>query len=159
MRAPIALTLLAVLPLSAAEGPDFEALEASLVATERAFARAATERDRETFASFMTADTVFATPHGNLRGPAAILEQWDGFFTPEGPSIGWEPKRVAVIEDGSLGLTSGSFWIEAPSADGGTTRFTGTFFSTWRRDPSGQWKILLDTGTDAEPETDTEGDS
>lgn len=136
----------------AADAPAIEDLETSLAETERAFARAAGERDEEAFRSFMTADTVFATPHGNLRGPDAIVEQWAGFFAPQGPSIGWRPELVAVVGDGSVGLTTGPFWIEAPGAGGEVRRFTGTFFSVWRRDAAGAWKIALDSGTEAEPE-------
>ena len=140
------------------EETDAAALESSLAAAERAFARAAIERDREAFVSFLTPGTVFATPHGNLRGPDAILEQWGAFFAPGGPSIKWEPDKVAVVEDGSVGMTSGPFWIEASTGDdGGTTRFTGTFFSVWRREPGGDWKIVLDTGTDAVPDDGADG--
>ncbi len=153
MRASIAALLLATATLSAAfaESPDLATLEASLEAAERAFAQAAAERDRRGFESFLTAETVFSTPHGNHRGPEAIVEQWAGFFAPEGPSIGWEPARVAALEDGSIGLTTGPFWIEALDPEGKPVRFTGIFFSVWRRNASGEWKIVLDTGTEAVP--------
>ena len=134
------------------EPGERETREAALADAERAFARSATDRDRDLFLSFLTPQTVFATPHGNLRGPDAILAQWAAFFAPDGPSIRWEPKLVAVVDDGSVGLTSGPFWIEAPDGAGGTRRFTGTFFSVWRPDEQGRWKIVLDTGTQAQPE-------
>lgn len=139
-------------PKPHAADPDLAALEAQLEAAERGFAAAATGRDLAAFRSFLTAQTVFVTPHGNLRGPDAILAQWAAFFAPDGPSIRWEPQRVAVVEDGTVGLTSGPYWIEAPNPEGGRTKYTGTFVSTWRRDANGAWRILLDTGTDAEPE-------
>ena len=157
LLALLVLALAAVAPVTAG-GPDVAVLESSLDEAERAFARTAHERDAEAFRSFMTEDTVFATPHGNLRGPEAILEQWGAFFAPEGPSIGWEPDKVAVVKDGSVGMTSGPFWIEATGADGVTSRFTGTFFSVWRRE-AGKWKIVLDTGTDAQPEATPASDS
>ncbi len=153
MRASIAALLLATAALApaVAESVDLVALEASLEAAERAFAQTAANRDRQAFESFLTAETVFSTPHGNLRGPEAILEQWAGFSAPDGPVITWEPERVAALEDGSLGLSTGLFRIETRDRDGQPLRLTGTFFSVWRRTASGEWKILLDTGTQARP--------
>ncbi len=52
---------------------------------------------------------------------------------------------MAVLEDGSIGLTTEPFWIDARDPDREPLRFTGTFFSVWRRNASGEWKIVLDT--------------
>ena len=126
-------------------------LAEELRATEVAFAGAAEARDVDRFSSFLAADAVFSGSGRELRGPEAIVEAWSVFFADNGPSITWRPETVSVLDDGSLGMTSGPYRVVTRSPAGEESILTGTFFSVWRRTDAG-WRIILDGGTTAEPE-------
>lgn len=106
-------------------------------ARESAFAKTMADRDHAAFTRFLSEEAVFLgrTP---LRGKAAVAAAWKAFF--EGPQapFAWEPENVEVIGSGTLALTRG------PVFENG--RRTGTFVSTWRLEPDGVWRIVLDTG-------------
>lgn len=133
-----------------AESEGAAEAEASLEAAERAFAEAASERDLERFRSFLAEDVIFSTPQGPLRGPQAVVEAWGSFFDPEGPSIGWEPTRVAVTDGGRIGLSTGPYRVVRTTPEG-EAAFEGYFSSVWRRRADGQWEIILDSGTPPQP--------
>jgi ketosteroid isomerase-like protein len=139
----VAATLTTILGLSgvaaAGEAPTADDLAADLFATEESFAETMADRDHQAFASFLADETVFFGGRGEIRGKAAVAAAWKPFF--DGPSapFSWQPDTAAVLDSGTLGLTSGP--VFAP--DG--TRI-GTFNSVWRREPGGSWKIVFDRG-------------
>ena len=108
-----------------------------VIAAERAFAKTMADRDHTAFATFVAEDAVFFG-NGVLRGRAAVVEGWKGFFTAGTPApFSWEPDTVEVA--GNLAQSSG------PVRDPAGTR-VGTFNSTWRRDTDGRWRVLFDKG-------------
>ncbi len=112
--------------------------EAELRAAETAFAKTMADRDHKAFMSFLDAETIFFSP-GEIRGSSAVAAAWKPYFEAEGAPFSWQPKDVAVLDSGDLGLSSGP--VLAP--DG--TR-VGTFNSVWRRQEDGSWKIIFDRG-------------
>jgi len=139
----IAALLTATLGLAGAavagEAPPTDDLAADLRATEGAFAQTMADRDHAAFTSFLAEETVFFGGQREIRGKAAVAAAWKPFF--DGPSapFSWRPDTAAVLDSGTLGLTSGP--VFAP--DG--TRI-GTFNSVWRRGPGGNWRIVFDRG-------------
>lgn len=55
--------------------------------------------------------------------------------------ISWEPVKVEVSTSGDLGYTWGNWKFEA-----GEESVFGNYFSVWKRDKSGEWKLVLDGG-------------
>jgi ketosteroid isomerase-like protein len=137
--AVLATTIAATGLAIAGEAPSTKNAAAGLRATEQAFAKTMADRDHEAFTSFLAEETVFFGGQGEIRGKAAVAAAWKPFF--EGPTapFSWQPDSVAVLESGTLGLSSGP--VNAP--DG--TRI-GTFNSVWRREADGTWKIVFDRG-------------
>ena len=110
--------------------------------TEIAFAKTMADRDPAAFASFLAKETIFMSNGRVSRGASEVTERWKRFF--EGPQapFSWEPEQVAVLDSGTLAMTSG------PVRDPSRKRI-GTFNSVWRREPNGSWKIVLDSGCPA----------
>jgi ketosteroid isomerase-like protein len=131
----------AATPATAAPDPtappeSYGEAERSLWATEAAFAASFAARDPDKFASFLADDVVFGSGARALHGPKAVREAWAKMML-DGPSppFSWRPARAVV--SGNLGMSSGPVF----DRDGG---WTGGFTSTWRRQPDGSWRIVLD---------------
>jgi ketosteroid isomerase-like protein len=125
-------------PAAAAAPLDVAALAATVRARETAFAKTMADRDHTAFTTFVSEEAVFVG-RTVRRGRKAVAEGWKPFF--EGPRapFAWAPELVEVIDSGTLALSSGPVF----DPDG---RRTGTFHSTWRLEPDGVWRIVLDIG-------------
>ena len=133
MRTSIVITVVA------GETSDTTDLAAELRAAEEAFARTMADRDHQAFVSFLAEETVFFGPRGEIRGSEAVAAAWKPLY--EGPEalFSWQPESAAVLDSGTLGLTSGP--VLAP--DG---RRIGTFNSVWQRESDGSRKVVFDRG-------------
>ena len=58
----------------------------------------------------------------------------------------WEPSKVDVSGDGTLGYTWGRYDFTSHGKDGKASVETGVYFTVWKKDPSGAWKIAFDGG-------------
>ena len=120
-------------------------LEASLRATEIAFAASVAEKDRESFAGFIADEAIFVSG-AVLRGKQAILEGWAVFFREDAPKLTWRPEVVEIQDDGELGMTRGPFTVEQPGPDGSLISRSGLFTSVWEHQADGGWKVIFDAG-------------
>jgi ketosteroid isomerase-like protein len=133
--------LAAALALPAVAGAETNAeLREQVKAAETAFAKSMADRDHAAFSSFLAEDTVFLG-RTTLRGKAAVAEAWKRFYAEKEAPFSWRPERVEVLDDGTLGLSTGP--VFAPNGDR-----AGQYNSTWRRGKDGQWKIIFDNGCD-----------
>jgi len=125
--------------IASGPGADPDRLAEDVRAAEQAFAQSMADRDFEAFKSFVSEEAVFfggATP---ARGRAAVAAQWAGFFEGDAAPFSWQPETVAVLESGTLALSSGPVF----TPDG---RRTATFSSTWRLEADGRWRVVFDKG-------------
>jgi ketosteroid isomerase-like protein len=127
----------AVAPLHAAE--SMADLASQVRATEIAFAKTLADRDVKKFESMIAPDVIWLADKP-LRGPAEVLTRWRKFF--EGPTapFSWAPETVEVQDGGTLALSTG------PVMDPAGKR-VATYTSIWRREASGEWKIIFDRGS------------
>ncbi len=142
MRRPLRSLLLgglAAVCLSPLHASDVDAASEAVADVERAFARTMAERDHPAFRSFLADDAVFLAGTTVRRGKEAIAEHWQRFFVePEAP-FSWAPETVAILESGTLAISTGPVWNTAGER-------TSTYTSIWRREPSGEWRIIFDKG-------------
>ena len=124
------------IPVMASE--SMSELTEQVRATEIAFAKTLADRDVKTFVSMIAPDVIWLgeTP---MRGPAEVLKTWQRFFDAQKPPFSWAPEIVEVQEGGKLALSRG------PVTDP-TGRRVGTYTSIWRREDSGKWLIIFDSG-------------
>jgi ketosteroid isomerase-like protein len=115
-----------------------EALEAKVRARETAFAKTMADRDLAAFSSFVAEEAIFYG-QAPLRGRQAVVDGWKRFYEGQEAPFSWAPERVAVVASGTLAVSSG------PVFDPKGVR-TGTFVTTWRLDPDGEWRVVLDLG-------------
>jgi ketosteroid isomerase-like protein len=58
----------------------------------------------------------------------------------------WEPSFAYVSNGGDLGYTYGIYKMECLTPDGELDINKGTYVTIWRKDSTGNWKFVLDTG-------------
>jgi ketosteroid isomerase-like protein len=114
------------------------ALAVTVRAREAAFAKTLADRDHAAFTAFVSEEAVFVG-RTVRRGRKAVAEGWKPFFDGPKAPFAWAPEVVEVIDSGGLALSSGPVF----GPDG---KRTGTFHSTWRLEPDGVWRIVLDIG-------------
>ena len=142
--AAFALALLVAPAPSPAATPGADA--GSLRAAELAFAKSVHDNDRASFAAAIADDAVFVDGGKALRGKAAIVEAWAGFFGPSAESIAWHPELAEVQDGGALGITRGPWTWTGKDKDGKPATASGIFNSVWRREKDGGWKVIFDMG-------------
>lgn len=118
---------------------------ASLVASERAFAKATSELGvRDGFLTFFAEDSILFAPD-----PASAKERLSSRpLTPSYPPpllIEWEPVYGDVSEAGDLGYLTGPAVYTDRSPQKRPTTY-GCYFSVWQRQKDGTWKVVMDVG-------------
>src|SRR5262245_524545 len=133
--------LLLCLAAGARAADDMARLAEQVRATEVAFARTLADRDAKAFRAMIAPDVIWLA-NVPLRGPDQVVSNWEKFF--EGPTapFSWAPELVEVQEGGKLALSTGPVFDPAGKR-------VGTYTSVWRREPSGEWKIIFDRGCPA----------
>ncbi|HKQ72347.1 MAG TPA: nuclear transport factor 2 family protein, partial [Blastocatellia bacterium] len=122
---------------------------ASLVQTERAFARTCVEQGvRNSFLAFFAGDAINFWPHPVNAREALLKEP----APPERPpvTLNWEPLRAEVSSAGDLGYTTGPTLTTDDKENHKPIR-SGYYFSIWRRQSDGGWKVELDIGIKTPP--------
>lgn len=124
---------------SAAPAGDRASWVREVTEAETAFARSMADRNLAAFAAFVADDAVFLNGGWPLRGKVAVLAHWARFFEGAQAPFSWRPELVEVLETGRLAQSIGP--VTAP--DG---RVVARFYSTWRREGDGRWRVVLDNG-------------
>ena len=118
---------------------DNASLQKQVTDTELAFAKTMADRDHAAFASFIADEAVFLSGGKPLRGKAAVAESWKRFYTGARAPFSWKPDHVQVLDSGGLAYSTG------PVFDPDGKQFA-RFYSTWRREADGAWRIVFDDG-------------
>ncbi|MFL6208688.1 MAG: hypothetical protein ACJ74W_07530 [Pyrinomonadaceae bacterium] len=151
MRRLISVLLAAlVLPGAVlAQGREPPRALGAMVAAERAFAKYCTEHGvRESWLEFFADDGVIFHP-----GPINAKE----FYRSRRPTpqplpftLNWTPTYGDISQAGDLGYTMGP-WTALDNVPPLEPAEHGYFFSVWRRQADGSWKVAADFGTGALP--------
>ena len=110
--------------------------------TERAFVRLAAERGfRDSFYAYFADDGIAFNPHP-FRVRAALAGQPS---TPAPMGADWAPVFGDVSAAGDLGWNTGPLVFAGRNGQPGRH---GMFFSVWKRQPDGSFRVVLDIGSD-----------
>lgn len=61
-------------------------------------------------------------------------------------TLTWEPLNVEVAKSGELGYTWGNWIFTKPE-----TTYYGNYFTIWKKQDDGRWKVALDGGNSTPP--------
>lgn len=109
-------------------------------AAEQAFARTMAVRDLLAFGQYVDDEAIFFTGPEPLRGKAAVVTGWAGFFQGATAPFSWEPDSVEVLASGTLAFSSG------PVRDA-SGKVVARFNSIWRQQAPGVWRVVFDKGS------------
>jgi ketosteroid isomerase-like protein len=118
----------------------------SLVEAERLFAHTSLEIGaRAAFMKFFADDAVVFRPT-----PVKYKEAMKNVPLPLKPletTLEWEPVYADVAASGDMGYTTGpAVWTDHSPAKRPT--YYGYYFSVWKRQSAGEWKVVFDVGTE-----------
>jgi ketosteroid isomerase-like protein len=144
----VCLTLALLLAQASPPQPAPDANLARLAATERAFAAATKEIGvRDGFLTFFMHDAIDVAP---VDGGLALIKVTERLRAqpaapvPPARQLLWEPRTGAISRAGDLGWLTGPYRMHAVA--GTTPDSHGAYFSIWRRQPDGTYKVRLDIG-------------
>ncbi len=111
-----------------------------LVATERAFARAAENQGvREAFIQFFAED-------GVVFQPAAVNAREHWMARPEsGALLVWSPAWADIASTGDMGYTTGP-WEFKPAGPAGPPIAFGQYITVWKKQSDGNFRAVVDIG-------------
>jgi ketosteroid isomerase-like protein len=118
---------------------------ASLVDTERAFSRmSVAQGTRVAFLAYFADDGVSFAPEP-VKTRESLLKQ-PAPATPPAVVLEWMPVTGDVARAGDLGYTTGP-WVRSERKPGGKPLAYGWYFTVWKRQVDGTWKVAADIGT------------
>ena len=115
-----------------------------MIATEKSFAAyAVANNTKDAFLKFMDTSAVMFEKGEPVKG----YQQW--LKKEKRPGIlNWRPRYAEISTSGDFGFTCGP-WTFQPATLNDSVIARGYFFTIWKKNKEGEWKFILDVGTDA----------
>jgi ketosteroid isomerase-like protein len=142
----VLLAAVSLTTLCTAQVPEIPEPLKSVVESERVFAATSIQIGaRPSFMKFFADDAVVFRPHPVIYKDA--MKKVDPPKNPTEATLEWEPIWGDVSQSGDLGYTTGpSVWTDHGPAKRPT--YYGFYFSFWKKQPAGDWKVVFDVGTE-----------
>jgi ketosteroid isomerase-like protein len=118
---------------------------------EARFAKDVAARGGVAFADWFAEDGV-ALSNGKVPivGRVAIVKS--AAWSPEEYQLSWTPTDAVMGPSGDMGYTWGHFEGHSKDANGNPVTDSGRYMTIWRKQPDGNWKVVLDAGANDAPE-------
>jgi ketosteroid isomerase-like protein len=122
-------------------GLEWQSALRAVVEAEVAFARTSGEKGtKEAFLAFLAEDSVLFRPQP-VSGRKFLLDR-----PPAPGKLSWRPIFADVSSAGDLGYSTGPYEYRKDAADAVPASY-GNYFTIWKKQPDGEWKVLTDYGT------------
>lgn len=127
-----------------AQAPDEAAV---LLQLDRDFDAASARTGAEAWVAYFGEHGAILQPTASpLSGPDALRAAMAPVFATPGSSLRWQPTRAEILIPRALGYTLGRYQRRRTGDDGRPMIQQGTYFTLWRKQADGSWKIAADTG-------------
>lgn len=136
--------------------PDAEAIRASLIAADEAFAAATAERGLDGWLAAFDSSAIQMEPDRPFTpGIETIRAAMAPVFADSTFRLTWQPTMAFVSAAGDLGYTLGTWQSRRYTADGRGAVSTGKYVTIWRKEGDGSWKVVFDGGNpDSSPRSE-----
>ncbi|MGW8283374.1 MAG: YybH family protein [Gemmatimonadota bacterium] len=125
-------------------------LRSELAAAEAAFETAVAERGLDGWVEAFAPNGMMVQPEGPVVGHDGIRRAMANAFADSTFHLTWTPDLIGVSDDGTLGYTTGRYESRRVT-EGEEVLLRGSYFTVWRRQEDGRWRVEADIGT--EPST------
>lgn len=103
------------------------------------------------FASWFASDAVtLANGKAPVVGHDAIAAH--ATWTPQSYQLTWTPEGARMGPGGDMGFTWGHYKGVSKDQEGNPVTTSGRYVTVWKKQPDGQWKVVLDASNDGPPE-------
>lgn len=118
---------------------------------ERKFAAAVAEGGGKAFASFFDKDGMtLANRQAPIIGQAAIASH--ATWSPGAYQLTWTPDGGELSPAGDMGYTWGHYEGRSVGSANAAPVQSGRYMTVWKKEPEGDWKVVLDTSNEDPPE-------
>ncbi len=118
---------------------------------EARFAKDVLERGGAGFADWFADDGVaLGNAAAPLVGKVAIAKSAN--WSPKVYQLTWTPTDAMMGPSGDMGYTWGHFEGRSKDANGNPVLTSGRYITMWRKQPDGNWKVVLDAGASEPPD-------
>lgn len=150
------LACLAACAPATPELPDPDAVRASLLAADEAFAAATAEHGLEGWLAAFDSSAIQMEPdHPFTPGIETIRAAMAPAFADTTFRLTWQPQMAFASAAGDLGYTLGTWQSRHYTADGRAAVATGKYVTIWRKHADGGWKVVFDGGNpDSSPRSE-----
>jgi ketosteroid isomerase-like protein len=125
--------------------------EQFLYQLDEKFSSATAKGGGAAFASWFAPDAVtLANGKAPVVGHDAIAAQ--ATWTPQSYQLTWTPEGARLGPSGDMGLTWGHYQGVSKDQEGNPVTTSGRYITVWKKQPDGQWKVVLDASNDGPPE-------
>ena len=113
---------------------------------EARFAKDVATRGGAAFADWFADDGVVL---GNGAAPqiGKIAIAKSANWSPKEYQLLWTPTDAVIGPSGDMGYTWGHFEGHSKDANGNPVTTSGRYMTIWRKQPDGNWKVVLDSGS------------
>jgi len=112
---------------------------------EARFAKDVLERGGAAFADWFAEDGV-ALGNGQPPKVGRVTIAKSAAWSPKAYQLIWTPTDASMGPSGDMGYTWGHFEGHSNDANGNPVVTSGRYMTIWRKQPDGQWKVVLDAG-------------
>ncbi|HTZ20565.1 MAG TPA: DUF4440 domain-containing protein [Opitutaceae bacterium] len=127
-------------PAPAAAVPDAAALETAIREADAAWAKAiASKSIDQTLACYDPEAITAGSAMFPARGLQSFRENWAKLFARPDFALTWKTDKVVFTESATVAYTAGTWSMSGPNDN-------GPYLAVWRKQPDGQWKVLIDAG-------------
>jgi ketosteroid isomerase-like protein len=114
-------------------------------AADAAWLKAFRAKDLEASVAFLDANGSMLVPHAPIvTGKKAVKRLIAAGFALKDYKLAWRPNKAGVARSGELGYTSGKYKVSFKDASGRTIFEKGKYLMVWKKQKSGDWKVLFD---------------
>jgi uncharacterized protein (TIGR02246 family) len=126
--------------------PDTRAADERAVReAEAAQAKAAAAKDLESWLSFFAGDCIELPPNAPaLTGKEASRKTLSEMIANPGFAVSWQVNKAEASRGGDIAYTVWTYHLTMNDSKGKPLTDRGKGVSVWKKQPDGQWKIVVD---------------
>ena len=152
MKTFIYIFVIIIFPFILARGQESKDEALQLMQLDRNFDKATAEKGVEGWVAYFAPNSsMLGDTNKPTTGPSAIRAEMGPVFKDTTFTLRWYPTKAEVMIPGVIGYTVGRWERIQMNKEGRWMKSTGTYSTTWKKQPDASWKIVLDSGVSDGP--------